>query len=296
MPRPGQKNIGAIYQIIAEGTYDERVLEVVNDKEFDQNLIMHSVRFQLRLAWYSRFSWQYRLQSEENLYRIKGVIMANEARYPEFALRMAQAADANKNVPLPNHGRLQWIADEMGKMGHSMTMETSRKWFAGETMPRTAAAKLLAHVLSVDPAWLTLGQPSTVGANELKQRNALASGAVNLVVGMIQMDGWNVAFPKRGENGTKAVDFHAIIRGAMYSVNVAVGKRSQSDWEFAVPIDALGNLIIGVCRSSPFNYALVELETETLEEAGRRKGGVIEISIPGDLSGLRRIESFADRL
>lgn len=44
LPRPGQKNIVAIYQIIAEDTYDERVLEVLGDKEVDQNRIVDSVR------------------------------------------------------------------------------------------------------------------------------------------------------------------------------------------------------------------------------------------------------------
>lgn len=44
LPRPGQKNIVAIYQIIAEDTYDERVLEVLTDKEASQNKIVDSVR------------------------------------------------------------------------------------------------------------------------------------------------------------------------------------------------------------------------------------------------------------
>lgn len=218
--------------------------------------------------------------------------MANVVKYPDFGKRVNQAADENARVPLANYGRLQWLVDEMGKLGHEMVMETARKWFAGETMPRNAAAKLLAQVLQVDPAWLTLGQRSSVIPKEQRQRNALASGAVNLIAGMIQMAGWSIAFPT-SEN---SVDLQAIIRGAMYSFHVVVGVRAGGDWEFAVRSEAMDNFVIGVCEVAPFQYALVELDQETLEAKGRLKGGVVYLTLPEDFINSRRIESFAGRL
>ena len=44
LPRPGQKNLVAIYQIIAEGTADENVLAVLDRKEITQDAITEAVR------------------------------------------------------------------------------------------------------------------------------------------------------------------------------------------------------------------------------------------------------------
>jgi len=47
LPRPGQKNIVAIYQILAEGTVDERVLTVLDAKETSQDAIVDAVRAEI---------------------------------------------------------------------------------------------------------------------------------------------------------------------------------------------------------------------------------------------------------
>jgi hypothetical protein len=47
LPRPGQKNIVAIYQIIAEGTYDETALEILQRKDVTQQAIVESVLHRL---------------------------------------------------------------------------------------------------------------------------------------------------------------------------------------------------------------------------------------------------------
>lgn len=43
LPRPGQKEIVAIYMIIAQGTYDERAVEVLTEKEAGQQQMIDSV-------------------------------------------------------------------------------------------------------------------------------------------------------------------------------------------------------------------------------------------------------------
>ncbi len=43
LPRPGQKHIVAIYQILAEGTVDERVVEALDGKEANQQAIIDAV-------------------------------------------------------------------------------------------------------------------------------------------------------------------------------------------------------------------------------------------------------------
>ena len=47
LPRPGQKNQVAIYQIIAEGTVDEKVLKVLSGKETNQQAIIEAVETEI---------------------------------------------------------------------------------------------------------------------------------------------------------------------------------------------------------------------------------------------------------
>jgi len=42
LPRPGQEHQVLIYPIIAEGTYDERALDVLTDKEATQDRIIQN--------------------------------------------------------------------------------------------------------------------------------------------------------------------------------------------------------------------------------------------------------------
>lgn len=222
--------------------------------------------------------------------------MGNKVKYPDFGQRMNEAADENRDhIPSQHHGRLQWVADEMGKFGHKMVMETARKWFAGETMPRANTMKLLANVMRADQAWLVTGQKSSISQKELKSRNALATGAVNLIAGMIQMAGGTIAFPD-SEKAVQKADLQAIIRGAMYSIHVAVGHRTEAGWHFSVPVEAVENFILGICPLGSFHYLLIDLDREKLEDEGRRKLGMIEVTLGEDFSGWRRIESFAYRI
>jgi len=47
LPRPGQKNIVAIYQILAEGTVDEKVVKVLDSKETNQAAIVSAVEAEI---------------------------------------------------------------------------------------------------------------------------------------------------------------------------------------------------------------------------------------------------------
>jgi SNF2-related domain len=47
LPRPGQKNIVAIYKILAEGTVDERVVSALDNKETNQRAIIEAVEAEI---------------------------------------------------------------------------------------------------------------------------------------------------------------------------------------------------------------------------------------------------------
>lgn len=221
--------------------------------------------------------------------------MPAKIKYPDFGQRMIQAADVNPKVPPMNHNRLGWIVDQMqSRFGHSVTKETVRKWFAGETIPRAEASKYLAQIMEQSPEWLLLGVRTGVDTKTTKARNALASGAVNVVAGMIQMAGWHVAFAKKEDEAK--YDFEVIIRGAKYQMHIASGRLVGGDWDFAIPTEAKDSFVIGLCPISPTCFTLIEIDQEHLEEVGSAKRGSYEITVHESFEGWRKIESFAERL
>ncbi|MBK5927169.1 helix-turn-helix domain-containing protein [Rhodobaculum claviforme] len=212
----------------------------------------------------------------------------------------ANPARFNPNVPPIHFGRLGWFTKQLEDRGKTVTQETVRKWFSGESYPRKATMTLLASVLGVDEAWLAVGQ-SGVPDKQKKIRNATADGAVNLLAGLIQMDGAHPSFPS--DNDRKAanhkIDLHAIIKGALYNFHVSLGQQSNRGWLFSIPVEALSEtVIIGVMSIGNLQHHFVELDAEGIEAVGKRKGGTVEVLLPNDEVdwNLRRITSFAERL
>jgi len=213
-------------------------------------------------------------------------------RDPEFAKRLEQACDAYPHIPPKHSGRQSWIARELGKRFNvTVTTETVRKWFQGEAKPRPDKLVLIAQLLEVDMAWLSLGVDPDIEPRERKVRNASVDGAVNVVAGLIQMDGGHPAFPDKDD---PVIDMHAIIRGAKYDIHVALGEVEGETLRFAVPTKHEDVVVLGVVRRG-FSLDIYEIPLETIE-AGHRRGGSIEIVVNKDGVGLRRVESFKTRL
>lgn len=218
-----------------------------------------------------------------------------------FAKRLLNACDANPSVPPLNFGRLGWIRDRFKDREMTVSLEGVRKWFAGLTVPRPAIATTLAEILGVDAAWLLTGKSPEVGHREQKLRDAEVDGVVNVIAGLIQMDGGNPAFPEKGEKGH--VDVHAIIRGARYAFHVALAQKTEDGVRFSIPRDADDAFILGVVRRDGFGFDLVEIDREVLRTKGSVKGVRIEIAATFDKKnyfvdglGLKRVKSFSERL
>ena len=211
-------------------------------------------------------------------------------RDPAFGKRLEQAAAQHPHCPPKGRGRLRWVSEQMAAKGEPVSNETVRKWFEGEVKPENDRGVRLAEVFGVDASWLTLGIDVHERPRERKIRNAMADGAVNLVAGMIQLDGGHPAFPE-GEAGP--VDIHAIIRGAKYDFHVSLGEVTGRKAKFVVPAMLDGVIVIGVIRDG-FVYDLFEVTPEVIEEYGTNHGHSIEVDVDG--AKLRRIESFATRL
>lgn len=217
-------------------------------------------------------------------------------RDPEFAKRFDQACDGYPMVPPKHSGRLTWIQRELvSRFNEKVSVETVRKWFTGEAKPRPEKLAMLAQMLQVDVAWLSLGVDPDLQPRERRARNAMADGAVNLVAGLIQMDGGYPAFPE--ETGKSAqrnhVDLHAIIKGAKYDFHVSLGATEGKRIRFVVPVSCADVVVLGVIKNG-FAIEIVELTPEMIE-AGERRGGSVEVFVERDAK-LKRIETFQVRL
>ena len=212
---------------------------------------------------------------------------ARVIRDPGFAHRFNQACDAHRECPALHHGRLAWVRDEFeNRFKEKVSIETVRKWSIGETKPYAGRMELLAQLLEVPVEWLHLGAEHGVSARERKARNAMASGAANLIAGLIQLDGGHPAFPE--QDGP--VDLHAIIKGAKYDFHVSLG---DDDGRFLVPVDHEGVIVLGVVRHG-FSFEIYEIPVEVIDQYGERKGRALEVTV--DLSTLNRIEGFDRRI
>lgn len=210
----------------------------------------------------------------------------------DFAVRLAKAADASPHIPLVNFGRLRWVVDQFKtRFDVSITNETVRKWFAGEAMPRMEMTRYLAQLFEVDEAWLMLGQTPNVTPAARKIRDAQVDGVVNVVAGIIQMQGGHPAFP---EDGDEQIDLFAIIKGAQYSFKVALAEQRDGALHFTLPAKTDKVVVIGAVMHEGFRFDFYEIPGDVVEAKGSRRGGYVELTAAA--SELRPIRSFGQRL
>lgn len=212
-----------------------------------------------------------------------------------FGKRLNAAADSNPNVPPMNYGRLGWMQEQMEKRGIKVTRASVSRWFLAEVMPMPDKIEAMAEILGTDYAWLVNGEGGST-PREKRMRNALASGVVNLVAGLIQMDGGTVAFPDEDDNQAKRdrIDIYAIIRGARYSFHVAAGEPTEGGGYTFVAPKAEGVVVLGLVPRKGFSFDLFEITPDVIAQGKFFRGGV-EVTVK-DLKELRRVESFADRI
>lgn len=220
---------------------------------------------------------------------------AKKVVHPEFAGRLESACDGNPDVPPLNHGRLGWFVEQLTKHNVDVTLETVRKWFAGETRPRHRAMTALAQVLKTDELWLSNGKTPEFSDRQQRVHNMVAGGAVNVVAGFIQIDGWHPAFPIDGdqEAAANAIHLYAIIRGAKYSFHIAPAIGTD-EAHFVVPHEARNAMILGVVPGAPFSVRVFELDWDTVMKIGTRKSNGYYVPVSGP--NWREIKSFADRI
>jgi len=201
-----------------------------------------------------------------------------EPKHRDFADRLKQACDGNPDVPAPYRGRQSWVAEKL-KISH----EASRKWFAGLSRPRSDKMRELAKLLNVDEAWLALGQTPTLDPRERRAQANAASGAVEVVAGLVELNGGKVAFPRDDDPQRGFVHFHAIIDGVWSSFHIALGKPvDDNHYRFDVPAEHERCTVLGFIHSRPLRPQLIRMAPELVNRHGINHGGYIEITVASD--------------
>lgn len=85
------------------------------------------------------------------------IVVGKPLRSPKFAARLRDACDEFPSCPPLNKGRLTWLRTELTKRGTVVSVESVRKWLAGEGRPKQDKAESLASILAVNPIWLYMG-------------------------------------------------------------------------------------------------------------------------------------------
>lgn len=223
--------------------------------------------------------------------------MDKKIRDKAFSDRMHAACDAHPHAPDMNYGRLTWLQEQLRERFQiNVSIETVRKWFSGETRPRLLKMQRVAELLNVDEAWLSLGVEA-VPLKERRARNAMADGAVNLVAGIIQMQGGTPAFPD--ERDTRAregnIDLYAIIKGHQYAFHVALATKSDDHYRFTLPAALEGARSLGVVPENNFCFSFVSLD-DLIAAVADDKAGFLEVEIAAAKLKDRKIKSFAEHL
>ncbi|MFC5394219.1 hypothetical protein [Bosea vestrisii] len=225
--------------------------------------------------------------------RPKGLVIRDKA----FAKRLETAVLNNPSAP-DGHGRQKWLREQLeGRFRRKVSAEALRKWFAGEARPRPAIMTEIAVILEVDEAWLSLGITPELSLAERRHQNALVTGAVNLVAGMIQMSDGHIAFP---DTTDAQVDLYAIIQGRQHSLVIRSMREGAETVPITVPSSHERSIVMCVVQHEATAYSVLRLPSDVISKHGNQKGGYVELAIePGSNLSIKTdvlpvIKSFAN--
>jgi hypothetical protein len=204
-------------------------------------------------------------------------------RHKEFADRLTMAFDGHPHAPALHHGRLRWIQDQFkDRFKVQISPESARRWFGGIAKPKPDKMTMLARILEVDEAWLAIGTAPDMEPHERRARNAVASGVVNIVAGLISASGGHPAFPtpEQAARADQGVDLFAVIRGGQYTFHVSLAQpEGEGRYVFRIPRDFAQMTIVGAVQKGPLNFTFLLFDTESLTKFAERKGGYYEVTV-----------------
>ena len=194
----------------------------------------------------------------------------------EFAQRLQLACERCARCPTEMiRGKQKWLYDElMNKFGTRVSPEATRKWFAGETSPRQKTVKQIASILGVDFAWLAVGTEPNMDEKQKRHHNLKVSGAVNLLVGIIQLNGGGAAFSKDNSN-----EITAIIDATLFTIEVR-HPVAVSDTAFRITSSISDTPLVCVMGGESLGaLTILHIPRSLVETHGTDRGGYWDIDI-----------------
>lgn len=191
----------------------------------------------------------------------------------DFYRRLKQVCDDSPIIPPFGQGRQVYLATNLG-----VTQEAVRKWFTGESRPRTAMMRELAKLLEVDEAWLALGIEPEMDRREKKAHHERTEGGIYLAYGLFTLAGGHCAFPSDKDPRASYVDFYVIVRGTQSAIHIAMAREvSRGRYAFVVPREYREVRCIGVVPVERMCFTLLDLKSELIDVHKEKKGGDFEV-------------------
>jgi transcriptional regulator with XRE-family HTH domain len=164
----------------------------------------------------------------------------------EFSTRLRQACRDNPDIPEYGKGEQTYISQRLG-----VSQEAVRKWFAGDSKPKSAVGRKLAELLGVDYVWLALG----TSHGEIEKRREAAGrqdAAVYALMSFLLEKGYSAAF----DNDHKNIDIVTIYQGQQnhIAVRLAEGKKGSLSAAFSMSVISDISTIIAV-RTNTFSLS-----------------------------------------
>ena len=135
----------------------------------------------------------------------------------QFNQRLTEACEASDAIPEFGKGQQTYVAKSMG-----VSQEAVRKWFAGESVPRSKAAEKLAKLLDVRYSWLMLGSSHGEIDASIKSARRHESSIYALMAFCVQK-GVGASFAS--ENA--ATDLIVIDKGALKNISTETAVRLE---------------------------------------------------------------------
>lgn len=225
--------------------------------------------------------------------------------HEDFAHRMKRACDANEDIPAMNDGRLVWIKTKMEYNNEGVSLQTVMRWYYGAAMPRQKKLLILASkVLGVTPSWLSLGREDP-GNFDSTTRRITVEGAVNALVGHMQMAGVPCAFPEIDDPRGDAVHYYSIIGGRQHPIMVATAhvERGGKNVIFQVPNKTSKSLVMVVLPVDQKSIEVWHVPSDLIDSESSRDGDMktVKSVISGNMmtiggKKIRSIDNFTQSI
>jgi transcriptional regulator with XRE-family HTH domain len=208
---------------------------------------------------------------------VRGDSEKETIRNKAFGKRLSQAVSSHPRAP-GGHGQQAWLRQELkNRFALETSKESLSKWFAGVVLPRPRTLNQIAEVLQVDPAWLSMGVTPITKPKEKMVRNAVASGVVNYVAGLIQMQGGTIAFPA---SESEDIDLIAIVNGEHLSFQVKAFQHEKSMLKLHLSPKVEGLTVLGVDLGKGFaDTEIIRVPHDVIEKHATKKGGFQELTL-----------------